>query len=156
MIKSARNNGTWTGAGITTSEPLAVSQITGLAVATASEANRTTFAGATVSASDVLVMYTWTGDANLSGFIDGDDFTLIDNGYSTRLAPTPLLGYHNGDFDYNGRIDADDYFLIDRAYANQTTPFVAGATAAGAVAVPEPTASMLVVAGASLLARRRR
>ena len=54
-------------------------------------------------------MYTYCGDANLDGLINGDDYFRIDNGFFAHLS-----GFSNGDFNYDGVINADDYFLIDR------------------------------------------
>ena len=74
------------------------------------------FGGETVDATAVLVKYTYTADANLSGSVNGDDYFLIDSWYSSG-SPS----YTHGDFDLNGRIDADDYFLIDSIYGHQDT-----------------------------------
>jgi hypothetical protein len=119
-----------------------------------------TFGGQSVSGSDTLVMYTYAGDANLSGKIDGDDYFKIDAGYLASAT-----GYLNGDFDYNGKINADDYFLIDRNYSQQGAAFLPGALppgglSGGVTAVPEPgsAAFILTVLGPSLasMSRRRR
>ncbi|WP_428938187.1 hypothetical protein [Fontivita pretiosa] len=77
----------------------------------------TSFAGETVSGNEVLVKFTYFGDADLTGVIDATDYSLIDNGYVNRLT-----GWINGDFDYSGVIDATDYALIDNAYINQGGP----------------------------------
>jgi hypothetical protein len=74
------------------------------------------FAGEPVGINDILVKYTYNGDADLNGKIDADDYFQVDNGFAQKLT-----GYRNGDFDYNGIVDADDYFLIDRAFAGQTS-----------------------------------
>jgi hypothetical protein len=57
------------------------------------------------------------GDADLTGQIDGTDYSLIDNGFVNSLT-----GWLNGDFDYNGVIDSTDYALIDNAFVNQAGP----------------------------------
>jgi autotransporter-associated beta strand protein len=116
-VLTGRNGGNWDGSGgIVTSltAASAVSGLTTLAVATAGSVNKTSFGGESVSVGDVLVMYTYVGDANLSGRIDGNDFFRIDHGYNTHAS-----GWVNGDFNYNGTIDADDYWLIDRNYSRQ-------------------------------------
>ncbi len=66
-------------------------------------------------AADVLVKYTYYGDANLDGQVDGSDYTLIDNGYNQHLT-----GWYNGDFNYDGVVDGSDYTLIDNAFNTQT------------------------------------
>jgi fibronectin-binding autotransporter adhesin len=88
-IASGRNGGGWNGNGIVTSTTDASSPsfLTTIAIATAAQTGHTSFGGRTVSASNVLMMYTYTGDANLSGFIDADDYWQIDSNYGTRDGP---------------------------------------------------------------------
>jgi hypothetical protein len=69
---------------------------------------------------DVVIRSARPGDANLDGVIDGDDFFMIDSGYTSQAG-----GYANGDFDYNGRVDADDYFRIDSNYQRAQAASVA-------------------------------
>jgi hypothetical protein len=72
------------------------------------------FASASVDATSVLIRYTYAGDADLKGTINGDDYFRIDSGYATHAS-----GFANGDFDFNNKINADDYFLIDVNYAHR-------------------------------------
>jgi hypothetical protein len=118
-----------------------------------------TFDNAAVGAGDVLVKYTYYGDANLDGKVDGSDYSLIDNGYLTHAT-----GWANGDFNYDGVINGSDYTLIDNAYntqgaqigsntAAQITAEIAGTSIS---AVPEPSSLILAaIAGAGVLGRRR-
>jgi hypothetical protein len=62
----------------------------------------------------VLVKYTYYGDANLDGKVDGSDYSRIDN-----AALNHLTGWSNGDFNYDGVIDGSDYTLIDNAFNRQ-------------------------------------
>jgi hypothetical protein len=105
-----------------------------------------TFDGKTVSTTDVLVKFTYFGDADLNGIVDDTDFFLINNGFLNNLT-----GWLNGDFDYSGVVDDTDFFLINNGYLNQG----AGLRAGGSVPEPTGTAAMVLV-GAGLLARRRR
>jgi hypothetical protein len=100
-----------------------------------------TFDGQSVNAGDVEVKYTYYGDADLSGKVDGTDYSLIDHGFNTPGAS----GWINGDFNYDGKIDGSDYSLIDNAFNLQgsnglASPMnlVAANTSEIAGAVPEP------------------
>ncbi len=144
LIAAGRNGGGWDGNGIVTS--MAAAQGSGaratIGVAEASEAlglgqgQTALWSGQTVDATSVLVRYVLSGDANLDGTIDGDDYFSIDSGYSAQSPE-----YAAGDFNYDGRIDADDYFLIDSNYGQ-------AATVASAMSVPasQPPASINPVA----------
>ena len=119
QVKTARNSGAWTGAGITSSAARAnAAATTGLGVLTGAEytslGGTGTFAGQTYSAADVLVKYTWNGDANFDGAIGFDDYVRIDTGFNTALT-----GWANGDFNYDGVVNFDDYVLIDVAFNAQ-------------------------------------
>ncbi len=122
-IRSARNNGAWDGNGLTSSTA-ASTKYTGLAAILNDQGDGTKvldlFAGQTVNNTDMLIKYTWDGDANLDERIDADDYFLIDSGYIMQSK-----GYRNGDFNYDGTIDADDYFMIDSAFIGQTGPLAA-------------------------------
>jgi autotransporter-associated beta strand protein len=157
MIQQGRNNGAWNGVGLVTSLSNASSAVglKTLAVARAGDISRTSFAGQSVSPGDTLVMYTFAGDMNLSGAIDGDDYFRIDTGFLNHQT-----GYENGDVDFSGRINADDYFIIDRNYTRQSLPGSANAPILGGVSsVPEPGDSFLLAfsaLGAGLRRRKRR
>jgi fibronectin-binding autotransporter adhesin len=118
------------------------------------------FHGDTPGTNDTLVAYTYFGDANLSGKVDGSDYSLIDAGYASHGSKT---GWYYGDFNYDGVIDGSDYTLIDNAFNNQGTPInptalVASDTAqvaAAPAAVPEPAAAA-AIAVLALVARHRR
>jgi arabinan endo-1,5-alpha-L-arabinosidase len=143
--------------GIVTSS--ATSRLTALAFAAAQDVNRAggTFAGQSVSAGDLLVLYTYAGDADLNGKLDGDDYFRIDSNFGTSSP-----NWSKGDFNYDGRVNGDDYFILDSNLGRQTLGQFNAATPAGAAdfgttAVPEPGAlSVAAVAGALALRRRRR
>ncbi|WP_428938098.1 DNRLRE domain-containing protein [Fontivita pretiosa] len=125
----------------------------------------TDFAGVSgLVGTEVLVKFTYFGDADLSGSIDATDYSLIDNGYVNTLS-----GWINGDFDYSGVIDATDYALIDNAYVNQAGPlasaiiaehvrvfsdrYLAALRAIRAGTIPEPAWLGLLVGAAWSLRR---
>jgi fibronectin-binding autotransporter adhesin len=118
------------------------------------------FDGQNPAVTDVLVKYTYYGDANLDGQVDGSDYTKIDNGFNNHLT-----GWINGDFNYDGVVDGSDYTLIDNAFNNQgaslspnTADLVMSPTTqlGGTTAVPEPSTLMLIGIGGLLLRRARR
>jgi hypothetical protein len=166
-------SGAWTGTGLTTSAGTAANNPlsnTGLAIvlAGATSPATTSFDGEPVGSNDVLLKYTFFGDANLDGTVNAADYLAIDNGFQHTLT-----GWQNGDFNYDGVINGDDYSLIDNAYNSEgstsyaalsaggtgglATELIATDTAQISTAVPEPgTLSILTIGAAGLLRRRRR
>ena len=76
--------------------------------------------------------YTYYGDADLSGHVDGTDYSLIDAHSGLSSGAT----WSEGDFNYDGAVNGSDYSLIDNAYNMQgmTSPaspntIIANATA---------------------------
>ncbi len=170
QIQNAYNNGAWNGtnasSGVITSTQAAndSTHLTAVGYVTGYTGSFENVSGG-VTASDVLVKYTYYGDATLDGTVDGSDYSRIDNGYLAGAS-----GWFNGDFNYDGHIDGSDYTLIDNAYNTQganiaseianpsavATAQIAG-SGAGTSAVPEPTTLGLLGLGAiGLLGRRRR
>ena len=154
LIQSGRNGGAWDGDGIVTSMTAATggNTLTSLAVASNADLGYATFGGVSVGATDTLVMYTYTGDANPDGVINGDDYFQIDSAF-----PQLLHGWMNGDFDYDGTINGDDYFLTDSNFSAQGAPFPTSAGLADSVTmVPEPALALTAVAVIIFAPQRRR
>ena len=63
------------------------------------------------SSGDVLIKYTYFGDANLDGTLNGADYQQIDMGFGMGLT-----GWQNGDFNYDGVINGADYALLDNTF----------------------------------------
>ncbi len=116
-IGQGYNLGHWNGAGGIESSTAAGTSNTALGVELNS-ANGSpllaTFDGQTAAMTDVLVKYTYYGDADLSGAVNSADYSLIDNGLIMSLS-----GWRNGDFNYDNQINGDDYTLIDNAFNTQ-------------------------------------
>ena len=169
QIAEGYNNGGWNGPGGIVSSVAAgdTTHLTALGVIQNNQSGSAVFTaanpfdGTTPGAGDILVKYTYYGDTNLDGLVDGSDYSRIDNGYLTHLT-----GWQNGDFNYDGVIDGSDYTLIDNAFntqgaalSSEVAAVAAQLAAAGAAnsSVPEPaTSGLLVIALSSLLRRRRR
>ena len=151
LIQSGRGDGPWNGAtGLFTSQSNATSGVlTTLAIAHGSDVSGDSPLSVYLDPSDVAIMYTWGGDANLDGQLNGDDYFAID---SHVLQSGAVFGFHNGDFDYNGEINGDDYFILDSnilfAQSSGGPP--------GLAAIPEPTALALLSLAMPLLGRMRR
>ena len=161
QVATGHNGGGWNGAtGILTSQTAAqgITPLTTLAVAMAGDVGyggAVTFDGQTVNGTDTLVMYTYAGDTNLDGQINGDDYFRMDNGFPGNAAT-----YENGDLNYDGVINADDYFIIDKNYGNQTLGvlgvFPHAPLPGGVSAVPEPAGLAIVGFALAMATRRRR
>ena len=111
------------------------------------------FDGTAPGPGDILVRYTWFGDANLDGKVDGSDYSLIDAGYASHGT---LTGWYNGDFNYDGNVDGSDYTLIDNDFNNQTVNLSTAAATAQPAAVPEPSAIVVTAIFGAACRRRRR
>ncbi len=102
----------------------------------------TSVSGFTGFAGDsVIVKYTWFGDSNLDGVVDGSDYALIDSGFTSNGT---LTGWVFGDYDYSGQIDGSDFALIDTGLTSQSA------------SLPEPAMMSLLGFGTLSLIRRRR
>jgi Dockerin type I domain len=158
------------GKGITSSAAAATPTRTALAVelnddgTTAHNPLMTTFSGQPVTNTDVLVKYTFVGDADLSGTVSSTDYILIDSNFNGGGTKT---GWRNGDFNYDGHINGDDYTLIDNAFNTQGSTTFASTSAGPAemiaadtaqiAQVPEPAIlGILTSCSLAFTARRRR
>jgi len=149
LVQRGYSGGTWSGSGIITSS--SNGNLTTLAVATAGETGKTTFAGVSVTTTETLVMHTYAGDANLDGKINVDDYGRIDFNVNLNVA-----GWFNGDFNYDGKINVDDYGIIDFNVGIQGLPFSTGVGVGGIAAVPEPASLNLLALAVGALAPPRR
>ena len=118
-VAHARNQSTlWTGTGITSSAA-GVRTETGLGTLAGAEYagfghSNHLFNGLAFQDDDVIVKYTYNGDATLAGNVNFDSYVRIDTGYNQQFT-----GWANGDFNYDGYVGFDDYVLIDIAFNQQ-------------------------------------
>jgi hypothetical protein len=107
---------------------------------------RSTFGGLSVGSNSVLIGYTFSGDANLDGRVNGLDF----NALSTNFGDASGKLWVNGDFNYDGLVNSADFTSLAQNFnASMPSP----SFGLGAV-VPEPLIG-LFCAAATLLCRRR-
>jgi hypothetical protein len=156
-LKRGHHGGDWQGTGITSSTAAAANQAApdSRSLGYADNAKLplgpyTTFRGALVDESSILIAYTRTGDANLDGVVNDDDVTIIGATYAPGV---PQPSWALGDFDYNGFVDDDDVTLLGAFYDPGAAPLVPPAepgamgSASGVAAVPEPETVALFVTG---------
>ncbi len=114
FLKSGFAGGNWNGVGMDSSaanaDPKHISAIG--AEVNSTGANFDSQTG--LLTTDILLKYTYYGDGNLDGVVDGSDYTLIDAAFGT-----PTTGWQNGDFNFDNLIDGSDYTLIDNAFNTQ-------------------------------------
>ena len=160
-VQRAYDFNAWDQPGLTTSKGDAAAGLTTIGIATGEQirglgpTDTDLFAGQTITGASTIAMYTYAGDANLDGVIDGGDYGTIDNFVQVPGAD----GYANGDFNYDGVIDGGDYGIIDNNIQAQGPGFPTGSSAAGlggVTAVPEPSTLGLVMLGGAILLRGRR
>ncbi len=177
QVSASFNSGRWNGSGVISSSAAAgdTSHLTALGVISNDDGSGNPlygsgtalglFGGLNPAVDAVLVKYTYYGDANLDGKVDGSDYSRIDNGYENQLT-----GWYNGDFNYDGVINGSDYTLIDNAFNTQgasladeidgsllAVPTAEISGSASVSAVPEPaTLGLLSFGSLALLGRRRR
>jgi autotransporter-associated beta strand protein len=155
----------WDGPGITSSAARAANvasgfDLVGLGVIRNSDleittglpsAKYTAFSGQAVTPDDVLIKYTYVGDANLDGAVTFADYVGMDNAFFGLIAN---LGWATGDVNFDNVINFDDYSKVDQAFFFQGPPlgnetamapmFFQAAGAGAVVAVPEATSAILL------------
>jgi len=170
QIARGFNDYSWTGSGITSSlaaQDSNVTAMTAIGVLDNSEWGFDSFGGRTLDGfNQVLVRYTFYGDANLDGVVDGIDVSQLLVGLSGGGT-----GWAYGDFDYSGFVDGLDVSLL-LVGLGATDPRISPITSFAAssfeterslrvlhetfAAVPEPASvGMVIVGGSCLLLRRR-
>jgi len=159
-IKSGYAGGSWTGAGITSTNAQTNSSY-GIGYADAADLGNP----AGLASGQIEIKYTLLGDANLDGKVNGSDFTLMAANFNDSVTN----GWDKGDFNYSGTVNGDDFVLLAEnfnQFASQSSVDAADLAALNAFAaangisltsVPEPASlGLLVVATIGVLGRRRR
>jgi hypothetical protein len=162
QIIKGYHNGTWTGDGITSAAAAANPSARAIGYAEAHDVlppGTTTFAGATVDDSSILVRLTIPGDANLDGAVGFADLVSVAQHYG--IADGHAV-WSAGDFNYDGNIGFGDLVAVAQHYGGALAAEVPGASAqfeadwAAAVAsVPEPGSLYVFLGIAAAMAWRR-
>ena len=116
---------------------------------------RATFGGLSVGSNSVLIGYTYSGDANLDGKVNGLDFNALTANFGAASGKL----WVEGDFNYDGQVNSVDFAALAQNF-NQSMPSPSsslGSLDFGELSrvVPEPALGA-IFAGAVLLNRRRR
>jgi hypothetical protein len=175
LVDSGYGIGDWQGSGITSSiaASFAAAGTHALGVTTGGESGLSAsgFLNQTAAATDVIVKFTYNGDANLDGAVNFDDFNKFLAGYANP--ETNPARWFTGDFNYDGAVNFDDFnkFLAGLNYFNANGQVVLagadvwtmqsfaaedGSPVGDSAPAPEPCGAIAGAAAAMLLARRTR
>jgi autotransporter-associated beta strand protein len=163
-LQAGRNGGAWNGAnGIISTGSSGTGVAAGYSIGYADGADHVVTG---LSSGQIEVKYTLLGDANLDGLVTGDDFTILVGNLGKAVT-----GWDKGDFLYTGLVTGDDFTALVGNLGKSATGADVAIPAADYAAidafaaangltlpsVPEPaSASLLIVAGMGILARRHR
>jgi hypothetical protein len=170
QIVSGYNGGTWTGSGIVTTGTSPAGKSTGIGFAQGDDpaiaglAN--SLGGQTFTATDSLVKFTYLGDADLDGDVDGVDVGKWATNFTGSGGSTSKL-WTEGDWDYDGDVDGVDVGkwatnftgsgggVLDLPGAQPVAVKILSDM--GFTVVPEPgSVGLLLTAACGFAARRRR
>jgi len=150
QLVSGRNGGSWNGTGITSSNAASDPQKhTGVGYIESADLGTTTFNGATVDTTTLLLRYTLYGDSNLDRHVDLTDFTYLAANFNKAGGATWL----QGDYNYDGNVDLTDFTFL-AANFNQTLSSDSGGGLGSPV--PEPIGVAVLAAAAAAIGRFRR
>jgi hypothetical protein len=133
--------GSWSGDGIASSLAATTPLADALGIAEVSQLGVTSFLGAPVDGTTVVIRYTLCGDANLDGAVTLTDFNLLAANFGQANK-----SWFDGDFNYDGAVDLIDFNVLAENFGHSLRLSTDSAN------IPEPAASLLAVA-ASILPR---
>jgi hypothetical protein len=153
LLVSGFNSGNWNGAGIDSS-------------AAHADGTFQTALGYIDTGNSIVVKYTYYGDNNLDGVVNGTDFQMLLDG----LAGTNASSWSQGDYTYDGQVDLGNDFnlfligyLMQGGALGELAPVILAdgqltniQKSALLSAVPEPSAAMSVLVGGYVAAKSRR
>lgn len=106
--------------------------------------------------SDVIIKYTYVGDTNLDGILDGRDYKSVIEGYATAQT-----GWNWGDTDNSGGLittsDVNAFLTAYNYYLTNPQPNLGAgsSTSISSQPIPEPVAAPILLVTASSMATRR-
>jgi autotransporter-associated beta strand protein len=119
LIASSYNGGHWNGAAGITSSTAAASTESSVGFASNGVLNLTEFKGVGgLTADDVLVKYTYAGDANLDGKVDIGDLGLLAGAWQQLSGKV----WFDGDFTYDGAVNIGDLGLLAGIWQKGVAP----------------------------------
>jgi autotransporter-associated beta strand protein len=167
-LETGFNNGGWNGPGIISSTAQSLTNGLRYGVGWA-DGNDGTHAVSGLSSGQIELKYTLLGDANLDGTVNGSDFSILAANFGTGVT-----NWDQGNFFYGSSVNGSDFSALAANFGQgdsgadvsvsqaDVSALDAFAAANGLPlpvigAVPEPaSAALALMAGAGLLARRRR
>jgi autotransporter-associated beta strand protein len=160
LLAAGYNAGQWDGPAGITSSTAAASTETSVGFASNASLNLTTFKGVSgLTTSDVLVKYTYAGDANLDGKVDIGDLGLLAGAWQQSGKV-----WFDGDFSYDGAVNIGDLGLLAGNWQKGVSSgqllvsfdqAMAQFAAFDGVVVPEPASLSLLALGGGLALGRR-
>jgi hypothetical protein len=144
LITAAYDSGSWAGTAGITSLTVAAASDKALGYATAGELSISTFDGISVSSTDILVKYTWKGDANLDGKVNLTDENIVLNNLGSPG------DWAHGDLNYDGSVGLSDFNFVSNTLGDGSSSPLA------IVATPEPGSLIVLSLGTIVLTKRRR
>ena len=125
--RAGLGEGLWTGTGITSSAAAAANAVESESRAVGYAENAllplgpyTSYRGVPVDDTALLITFTRTGDANLDGWVNDEDVTILSATYNP-VTPNPQ--WAQADFDYNGVIDDGDVTVMGVFYDPESGGF---------------------------------
>jgi hypothetical protein len=113
LVRQGFHGGDWLGATGITSSSAAADARTALAVVDNATLGRTSFSGVTgLTGREVLIKYTYSGDANLDGQVDIGDLGLLAGAWQQLSGKS----WFDGDFTYDGAVDIGDLGLLSGSW----------------------------------------